>query len=93
MKYVIFMEIKEPVEENLKRMFEIEGEREKKGETFGAQKELIANYYLLSEYKAFMIVDVEDVSRIAKWVAAYSPVMQYKISPIMTREEYEEATK
>ena len=93
MKYVIFMEPKEPYEENMKKWLEIEKKRQEKGETWSAQKESLAQYYLLSEQKGFMIVDTDDVSKVWKWAAAYGPVMKYKISPIVTREEYEKATQ
>ena len=47
---------------------------------------------MLSKRKGFHIVDA-DVSRIVKWVESYSNVFEYKISPIMTREEWEKAAQ
>ena len=92
MKYVIFMEPKEPYEENMKKWIEIEKKRQEKGETFSQQEESLAQYRLLSEPKGFMIVDTDDVSKVWKWAAAYGPVVKYKISPIVTRAEYEQLT-
>jgi hypothetical protein len=80
------------VDENIKKDREIEKERIEKGEALWDSGAFYADYYLLSEPKAFMIVDT-DATSIAKWIAAYSPILKYKISPIMTREEYEKATK
>jgi len=92
MKYVIFWKLKEPVEENLKKIDEIEKARIERGEALSQKGESLAEYYLLSEHKAFIIVDTDETS-IAKWIASYGPVLKYKISPIMTREEWEKATQ
>ena len=93
MKYVIFMEPKEPYEESMKKTVEIEKKRIEKGDTFSAQGESIAQYRLLSEPKGFSIVETDDVSKVYKWAAAYGSVIKFKISPILTREEYEKATQ
>ena len=93
MKYALFYEFKEPVEENKKRDKEIEKGREERGETFTTRGELVAAYWLLSEDKGLMIVDTDDPTQIAKWGAAYGPILKYKISPIMTQEEYEKVTQ
>jgi hypothetical protein len=92
MKYLIFYEFKEPVEDNIKKDLEIEKARIEKGEALWHSGSFYAGYYLLSEPKAFMIVDT-DATSIAKWIAAYGSIMNYKISPIMTREEWEKATQ
>jgi len=86
------MEPKEPYEENMKKWIEIEKKRQEKGETFSQQEESLVQYRLLSEPKGFMIVDTDDVSKVWKWAAAYGPVVKYKISPIVTRAEYEQLT-
>ena len=93
MKYAIFSEWKEPIEENLKKMYEIEKGRTERGENFSAQGESVVMYTLLSEPKGIMIVDTDDPAKIAKWCLAYGPILKYKISPIMTREEWEKATQ
>ena len=93
MKYVIFMEYREPVEENMKKLVEIEKGRIERGEAWSQQKESLAQYWLLSEPKGFQIIDTDDPSKIAKWCAAYGPVVKYKISPILTRDEYQKATQ
>ena len=93
MKYMIFTEFKEPLEESMKKMVEIEKGRRERGEIFSAQGESLAQYWLLSEPKGVMIVDTDDPSKIAKWCAAYGPILKYKISPTLTREEWEKATQ
>lgn len=93
MKYVIFMEPKEPYEENMKKVLEIEKKRQEKGETWSQQKESLVEYRLLSEPKGFTIVDTNDVSKVWKWAAAYAPFIKYKISPIVTRVEYQQMTQ
>ena len=40
MKYIMYGELKEPVEESFKKIVEIESERQKKGETWSASGEL-----------------------------------------------------
>jgi len=92
MKYVIFFESREPVEENRKKIAEIEKGRMERGETLSQQGESFITYILLSERKAFHIVDT-DVSKIVKWAEAYSNVFKYKIYPIMTREEWEKVAQ
>jgi hypothetical protein len=92
MKYVIFFEPKEPAEEYAKKMAEIEKGRIERGETLSQQGEPSTTYFMLSERKGFHIVDT-DVSKIVKWVESYSNVFEYKIYPIMTREEWEKAAQ
>jgi hypothetical protein len=91
MKYMMSLKPRKPVEENWNRALEINDEREKKGEGFVANNRLVARYVLLSEFKIIQIVDAEDPSIIAKWTEAYRNVLKYKISPIMTIEEYQKA--
>jgi len=93
MKYVFFIEFKEPVDENMKKANEIEKERMDKGEAWSQQSESLAQYRMLSSPKGFMIVDTDDPSKIAKWITSYAPVIKFKISPIMTEEEWEKATQ
>jgi hypothetical protein len=89
MKYLIFVEPKEPREENMEKALKIQeerGKRKKKWDTTGM-------YHLLSEPKGFMIVETEDESLIAKYIDDYSSVLKMKISPIMERDEWREAIK
>jgi hypothetical protein len=89
MKYVLFWEVKEPFEENLKKSLEImkkRGKRKKKHDTIGM-------YMLLSEPKGFTLIETDDISVIPKFMDDYNPVLKLKISPIMSFSEWTEATK
>ncbi len=73
MKYMITWEVREPVDENRKRVLEIENERKIKGETWTEDDFVLSTHFILSEGKGLQIVDTDD-SKLAKWIAAYSPV-------------------
>ena len=82
------MEYREPVQKNREKVAEIEKKRRKKGDALNAS----AHYYMVSEPKSFMIVDIDDMAKLAKWADDYFPYMKYKITPILTREEYDKVT-
>jgi len=90
MKYMITWEVREPVEENRKRVLEIENERKIKGETWTEDDYVLRTHFILSEGKGLQIVDTDD-SKLAKWIVAYSPVHRIKILPLLSREEFEKA--
>jgi hypothetical protein len=85
------MEYREPVKENIEKVKEVEKGRIERGESFSQQEEIVAHYMLMSEPTGIMIVETDDYTRIAKWVKTYLPYMKYKISPVMTREEFEKS--
>ena len=93
MKYVIFMEYREPIEENIKKVIDVEKGRMDRGEAWSQGKENLAHYMMIGEHKSFMIVETDDPSKLAKWATTYYPYLKYKISPVMTRKEYEKAIK
>ena len=94
MKYVLYSELKEPYEENMKKMYEIEKGRQAKGETFSQGDEYIDQYMFLEGNKGFLMVDTDDVSKIIKWTQAYSLVAKnIKIIPVLNRKEWEETMK
>ena len=84
MKYLVEFWPKEPYAENLKKIYEIEAERMKKGEAFTGHM----IYQILAEAHSIMIVDC-DPHKIAKWCKDYVAVMGYKISPLIERTEME----
>jgi len=93
LKYVIWAEYKEPVEENRKKAMEIEKERQTRGETW-TQTELIDHYIFLEGNKGITIVDTEDISKIVKYSKAYGPVLKnIRVIPVLTRQEMIEAWK
>ena len=94
MKYVIYGALKEPYEENWKKMLEIEKERQKREVTFDQTGEMIGQYMFLEGNKSFQIIETDDVSSIVKWTQAYgSLVKDLKVLPVLTRKEWQEAMK
>jgi len=57
MKYVIYGALKEPYEENWKKMLEIEKERQKREVTFDQTGEMIGQYMFLEGNKSFQIIE------------------------------------
>ena len=89
MKYLIEFWVKEPFAENLKKVYEIEADRTKKGVNFGSNIPF-PQHYLLSEPRAIMIVeDDEKMSKISKWLKDYLSVMTMKVSPLKLRSEFD----
>ncbi len=86
MKYVIFMEPREPFEENFNKAMEIWKSRTDKGETL-ADELIFPIHAFITEPKTFMIVETDDQSLITKWAAAYAHVYKYKIIPIVEWSE------
>jgi nicotinamide riboside kinase len=84
MKYLVEFWPKEPIEENTKKVYAIESERQKKGEAFGDSE----MYYLQAEPKVIMIVDTDSV-KITKWCKAYNAVMDWKVSPLIKRSDFD----
>jgi len=94
MKYLLIGNIKEPIEKNMEKMNEIEKGRIERGENFAAGSNMIFPIHVLissAPPKQVMVVDTTE-AELAKWIAAYSSVMECKISPLMTRQEWQEAT-
>jgi hypothetical protein len=87
MKYLLEFWAKEPLGENLKKVYDIEAGRTKKGINFGSNIPF-PQHYILSEQRAIMIVeDDEKMSKISKWLKDYYPVMTMKVSPLLSRSE------
>ena len=88
MKHLLMGELRKPYEENRKKMYEIEKKRTEKGEAFG-DAIIFPQHALLSKaYSSFMVVDCSEET-LAKWIAAYQGVADFKIHPIMARSEFE----
>ena len=91
MKYLMLGELRKPYEENRKKMYEIEKKRTEKGEVLG-DAIIFPQHVLLSKTNAsFMVVDCTE-EKLAKWIAAYQDVADFKIHPIMARSEFEKVT-
>jgi hypothetical protein len=74
-------EPREPIEENIRKAFEIDNERRSKGIAF--DEYVFPEHQFLSENMRFMIVETDDPMRIAKWEVDYMTVLKYKVIPII----------
>ena len=92
LKYLIMMELREPIEENMRKVFEIDNERRSKGIAFGDET-VFPEHQFLSENKRFMIVETDDPTRIAKWEVDYVTVLKYKVIPIIESKKINELAK
>jgi hypothetical protein len=93
LKYLIMFELREPIEENVRKVFEIEKERRSKGITFLDDATVFPEHQFLSEEKRFMIVETDDPMRIAKWEVDYMTVLKYKVIPIIESTKINELWK
>jgi hypothetical protein len=96
MKFLIIHEFKEPIEENLAKALEKEKERGKLREK-GKRKpmmKMITPMFMTSElpFKSYWVVDCE-YEQIVEWMNDYRAFMNAKISPVITREEWENLQK
>jgi hypothetical protein len=92
MRYMITFEFREPVEENRKKMREIENGRRERGETWTEDEQVIPGHVILSKPAGLWIVDTDE-SKLAKWIAAYASVYKIKIAPIMEGSKWRELTQ
>ncbi|GAG28117.1 unnamed protein product [marine sediment metagenome] len=90
MKYIMTLAYNEPVKENERRALEIEADRKKSGEGFTAT-EILAQYVDLSEPRVIQIVEIEDTSKLIKWIEAYLDLAKIKIAPVVTTAEWKKA--
>ena len=89
MKYLIEFEIREPLEENWERVLEINTERERSGKGFVANNRLFGRWFSVAEgLKVIQVVEIDEPSILADWVESYRNVIKFRISPVMTAEEY-----
>jgi len=89
LKYLIIFEPREPIEDNVRKSFEIEKKRTSKGIVFG-DEQVFPEHQFLSENKRFMIVETDDPMRIAKWEVDYMTVLKYKVIPIIESRKVNE---
>ena len=88
MKYLIEWWPKEPVEANMKKVLEIETERNKK--KVAITESVFPIHYSLSDPHAVWIVEDDiKMSKISKWVNDYYKVATIKITPLVSRAEME----
>ena len=88
MKYLIIHEIRDPFEDNAKKMYAIERERAEKGEGFAEEEKITPIYFPINlPPKGYRIVDCEP-EKVMKWVKAYRGILNAEIISVGTREEW-----
>ena len=88
MKYLMEWWPREPIEENMKKIYVIEAERHKKGVAITEGVSPI--YFTLSDpHGIWIIEDDVKMSKISKYVKDYSNVAKIMITPLLTRDEME----
>lgn len=90
MKYMIIQQVKEPLEENISKTYEIEKKRQEKGEAFSLHNKMLTHQYisLNSHPTLFWVVDCE-AEDLVKFSKAYGAVMDIEAIPVVTRQEWE----
>jgi len=90
MKYLVEFWPKEPWDENLKKGSEIEAERRKKGVIISEKETVFPIHFALSDPRGIEIIE-DDVkmSKLSKWFKAYSSVYNVKITPLISRVEFD----
>ena len=87
--------IRDPIEENMAKMLELERERIEKGLTFNAKNQMAFPIHVLIDSappKQIMIVDCEPED-VARWLNTYGSLVNAKFHPLMPRSEYEKLQK
>jgi hypothetical protein len=92
LKYLIIQELEKPYEENMKKVFEIEKERKRKGISL-EDAIIFPNHAFLTEWKWFMIVETDDPMRIAKWEVDHMTVKKFNVIPIIESSNIYELMK
>jgi hypothetical protein len=82
----------EPLEENMKKMFEIEDKRIEKGENWG-DEQVTTIYNIVTTGKSFMIVETDDPIKLAKYRSDYSGVLEIEIHMIQEFSKLRELYK
>jgi hypothetical protein len=74
--------MEQPYEENMKKAFEIEKERKRKGISL-EDIIIFPHHMFLTEWKWFTIVETDDPMRIAKWEVDHIGVKKWEVIPII----------
>ena len=93
MKYLMMYELEKPYEENMRKVFEIENERNSKGIGLSDVNIFPEHVFLSEENKWFMIVETDDLERIVKWEVDYLGVLKFKVIPIIKSKKIKELIK
>ena len=92
MKYLVYMKLLEPQDENMKKMIQIEKKRVDKGENWG--KDVIFPIHsMMTTGHSFMVVETDDTMKLAKYRRDYAGVFDIEIHMIKAFDELRELLK
>jgi hypothetical protein len=81
MKYLVFMHLMEPYEENSKKMIQIEKRRTEKHENW--DKDMIFPIHsIATNGKSFMVIETDDLLKMAKYRHDYGGVLEVEFHAI-----------
>ena len=78
MKYLVFMSLMEPYEENSKKMMQIEKRRTEKHENWDKEY-LFPIHNIVTTGKSFAVVETDDPLKLAKYRHDYGGVLEVEI--------------
>lgn len=81
MKYLVYISLREPQAENIIKMNQIEAKRIEKGENWGDEI-LFPIHNIVTTGESFMIIETDDVMKLAKYRLDYLDVLGIEIYPI-----------
>ena len=86
MKYLVYTRLLEPMDENIKRMSQIEKKRVEKGEHWGKDT-LFPIHSILTDGSGFLVVETDDVKKLAKYRRDYAGVLEIEVHMIQAFDE------
>jgi len=92
MKYLVFMGLKEPWNENIKKMFKIEKKRIENGENW-EEEQVLPIYNIVTTGKSFMVLETDDPVKLAKYRNDYGGVLDIEIHMIQEFSKLRELYK
>lgn len=86
MKYLVYMSIVEPFEQNVKKMFKIEKKRVEKGENWGKDL-LFPIHNIMTTGTSFMVVETDDPLKLSKYRQDYWGILDIEVHMIQDFSE------
>jgi hypothetical protein len=81
MKYLVFMRLMEPYEENSKKMLQIEKRRTEKHEQWDKEY-ILPIHSITTTGKSFMVIETDDILKLAKYRHDYGGVLEVEVHAI-----------
>ena len=92
MKYLVYMTLLEPEDENMKRMVQVEKKRVEKGDNWGKDT-VFPIHNIMTTGTGFMVVETDDVLKLARYRRDYAGVLDIEIHTIKAYDELREIYK